>query len=1231
MSGRSARVRTGTRDAAISDVKKKVAEGRFIEEEPFMTELQKRQNHIEDIMTQTVRDPGEVRHHPRRPTAYMPASMVGVSPSNYRPRARSVGSEDNFFNRVRRPDISSIESNIEKSALRIALDTQSDQIRHTLGGIFTGKKKAKDSQLFKPHPFRVRKEVAELDSVEIKPGSLRSEPKSEPPNYPLPPISGSHLQRWIPGLKNGLPWDKSAFDEEMWKQDGDILIFLECENMSKKKPIGRPSFRLHEKVLRASGSIVLISLLDDFRRNRDSMLLPPANDAGYFHTPANYPGAEKDSKVVIQSYICLPPDDCTTEAEIEAFNLGTRNALSLLYKGSLIGYTTYEALHMLQKRLCDFFGEPEPGNKLIIDYGIETKFLDPRYDLSKAASILAFAEEEDVRWENGYLEGFVHCVGMYNYLHIVPEFRFIKPATKALLQRYNLDLQHRIQQAEKRLGEFSFEDMWIFSEGDSPSARDAFMRTKDFFRQYYAAKFGSWPTKPDHGSKTWLTRSQVCELQTDFNALYDYYVDRSVFFHVQETHLATYIGNMVRIVRANDPNFDPDADGVRMTQILKNFDRSNGYPPIPYPFPVLPESIPVTTGRPDTSESTEKQPKTDKMLNIFKKKNKAKEEKQAALDNSSTEKTVDPLKENEFRMVYSAATNLLVLKDQYTGSALVDAFEAFEQNDKIGEVDPHIVRRGRWILIYGVLQVLASISNDTPNLVWEGQDKVKYFLNPKLEGCPPWGTSSYPEADRMTSHCYTASQSWPAREGTPSGRVVWPRYSEQPYPDKFSTPPSVAASNEEDMWQPEMVGSPTLTNNSNSGYGYSQKQLRIIEPPTRPPPNPPIQVREQVSYSDFPTRTANGGRPDLQSRADSRQQEIYSEFPNPNANGSRSNLQLKKANKHEQPPAMTELYLQKPLPDPLAMPQRQHQDVRSYEHDQQVEDYLQSPDDNYDEEPSSPGDVAGYGQATKAEKPPVIFPVPKSRRKKELERQAQLQEAQKAFQQQPPQPQFLQQERMATPECQRLEQETPEYVRQHIPSEYANSRTATPHSQYQQSRTATPQWQQPPQSLQEHEYDLPQPGYQRGTLQHLQSYEDLVYRQPQPAFAQNQRLATPPRREPRAQSPDNYNYSYEVPQPAFQQQQRMATPPRRVERMNALERAFIPPSPLEGAFLPPQPLFVGERTGTPPRVQQYHYESPQTARRRENFEKNPRPSQKFPRPASPLKFNDWDNPTADLP
>ncbi|KAF8852917.1 hypothetical protein BDZ45DRAFT_729853 [Acephala macrosclerotiorum] len=29
--------------------------------------------------------------------------------------------------------------------------------------------------------------------------------------------------------------------------------------------------------------------------------------------------------------------------------------------------------------------------------------------------------------------------------------------------------------------------MWIFSEGDSPSARDAFMRTKDFFRQYYAA------------------------------------------------------------------------------------------------------------------------------------------------------------------------------------------------------------------------------------------------------------------------------------------------------------------------------------------------------------------------------------------------------------------------------------------------------------------------------------------------------------------------------------------------------------------------------------------------------------------------------------------------------------------------------------------------------------------------------------------------------------------------
>ncbi|CZR59486.1 uncharacterized protein PAC_09378 [Phialocephala subalpina] len=59
-------------------------------------------------------------------------------------------------------------------------------------------------------------------------------------------------------------------------------------------------------------------------------------------------------------------------------------------------------------RLHDFFGEPELGNKLVIDYCLDAKFFDPRYKMSKDASMLVFADAKDVHWEKGYPEWFAH-------------------------------------------------------------------------------------------------------------------------------------------------------------------------------------------------------------------------------------------------------------------------------------------------------------------------------------------------------------------------------------------------------------------------------------------------------------------------------------------------------------------------------------------------------------------------------------------------------------------------------------------------------------------------------------------------------------------------------------------------------------------------------------------------------------------------------------------------------
>ncbi|CZR66603.1 uncharacterized protein PAC_16504 [Phialocephala subalpina] len=1393
MSGRSAKVRNTNKKDAIAHLK---AQGGL----PVRTELQRRQEANEfDIHARQLAGGSLLSREsflPLQPTARYPASHVAPSPSNFRePSIDSIEFLVQQARMVRRPETSNIESTIEKSAIRVALDSQSDQIRNTLTGLFAGKKKAKDEQglFIRPPMNKAQRELqAELEAAEaamaIRPAvSLRSEPASGPPTTPLPPTPPKvpELQQWIPRERHSNIWKEGTFDSEMWKKDGDILVFLQCENMDTKKPKGRPSFCLHEKVLRECKSLVLISLIDEHRRNRESVAKPPATSE-YFHTPENYPAAQEEPKTNIESYICLPPDGCSTDAEKVAFNWGTRNALSLLYKGSLIGMTAYETLDMSQRRLNDFFGEPEPGNKIIIDYCVDTKFFDPRYDLGKAASLLAFAEGDDIHWEKGYLDGFVHCCGMYNYLQHVPEFKFVKPATKALLQRYDLDLQHRIQQAERRLATFDFDDMWILREGDSRMGLEAFERTRAFFVGFYTHKYGVWPTpKADKDSKTWLSRSQVRDMQADFNSLYDYYVDRSVWFEEQATQF-TDMAPCWRMIRVNDRDFYPNVDGIRMFEMLRRFDSSNSYHPIPAPFPVLPQSIPVTEV--SSTPTTEKPEKSEKKSGgLFKKKKKSKE------DETPTEKKiVDPLKENEFRLIYSPANNLLVLKDQWKGSPMVDSFEQFEQGDKVGEVDPYVVRRARWIMIYGVLQVLAQISNDTPNLAWEGQDKVKYFLNPKLQGCPPWSTESFPEAHRSMSHVYKVWKTWSTEE-EPAEDAIPARDSELPYRENFSSPPSVSGASNDDgnLW---MVASPTLTNNSHSGYGYPHKQVHLVEPLARSPPNPPSRtdIRKDDILSRFPSPSINGSQPALQPRLDSRQEEFYDDFPTPTANGSRGNQQPrveirqdshrdfsdpsqtridpqspqnlldsragsrtrmetlkegkvtrptltldlpeippwrpKQVQQLEQLPAQTEAYAHKPLPTLQPKAQQQYQEVQQYEEKQQYEEPSSPSIVYYDEEPSSPDDLVGYGQAPPPHKPkprivkqgtgPFVGPRLISARRKELmaekerqerlekERQQQQTQAQAAYhQEQPPQPQYSQQEqRTATPEWRRVNAETPEYARQHLVPENANSRTVTPHSQsqplrqqrpmspeeqygpplpaYQQNKRVgtpqhqqrpmspevgppqapyqqnqqfgTPQRQQRPQSPEEHAYGPPQPAYQQsqyaGTPQRQQrpqSPEEHVYNPPQPAYQQNRHVGTPQRQQ-RPQSPEEQvyhppqpayqpnplplrtttpqgqpqahytqNFSYVAPQPAYVQQQRVATPPNQVR-------------PLEEVFLSPQPLFSQGRTATPERSQ---YDSPQTVRRRENFDQSVRHqgSQKFPPPAAPLTFNDWDNPSTELP
>ena len=86
---------------------------------------------------------------------------------------------------------------------------------------------------------------------------------------------------------------------------------------------------------------------------------------------------------------------------------------------------------------------------------------------------------------------------------------------------------------------------------------------------------------------------------------------------------------------------------------------------------------------------------------------------------------------------------------------MIDHFERYELNADLKEVSPRAARLGRWILLYGILQVLSQLSVDTGGLKYK--DGVQYFLCADLKRSPPWETNierPLTEASQLGSWCW---------------------------------------------------------------------------------------------------------------------------------------------------------------------------------------------------------------------------------------------------------------------------------------------------------------------------------------------------------------------------------------------------------------------------------------------------------------------------------------------
>ena len=413
------------------------------------------------------------------------------------------------------------------------------------------------------------------------------------------------------------------------------------------------------------------------------------------------------------------------------WHIATRNYFAVLFGAkTLVGVTLYEAVMTLFKRLqaCpDYLPQDVSPRTWLIDHLVENKFDVVRNNPSVAAFLLVFGEE--VEWREGYIEGYLHATGMFNRgLQDTAEWPMVSVRTKIFIHSAHLEIERRLLLAQKWLRSFDFNEMWPHSKTPTTTARACFDRLTKHLCKHYATmeNFKKWPPTED---PIWLSRDVIVQLRQDFNDLYDCLVDQDVVFDGFD-----YMSpGKWTIQSKSGQNFLADSNDLRFTDILTSWDDRNLFPHIPHPYPMTPPAV-LTKARPKQSFRSRKPP-TDSEL---------------------------PAQLRHKALSYSEATNLFA-SNQPVQSHFVQAFLEFEQNDNLEMIDPCEARRGRWILLYGIMQVLATVAVDSPLVRYK--DGITHHINPRMKGVVPWskrGSPPEPEARHELSHCWTVPDSWPA-------------------------------------------------------------------------------------------------------------------------------------------------------------------------------------------------------------------------------------------------------------------------------------------------------------------------------------------------------------------------------------------------------------------------------------------------------------------------------------
>lgn len=288
------------------------------------------------------------------------------------------------------------------------------------------------------------------------------------------------------------------------------------------------------------------------------------------------------------------PGELRTVQAQRLHHVAVRNFFAMLHGKPIVGADVFDMLSTLQMQVQVMYdldndiwstSPAERSVRMIINYLGQYGIDNVRNDIRHALALLAWAEQDTVRWRQGYLECFTHLAGAITpQIEDTPEFKRLSIVTRRNLGIAAKTLQLRVMEAEEKLASFDFSELWK----DSPKlvngpVHQSYQAFRQFLAEHYGRIYGSWP--PSQG--TWLNRKTVLAMQNDFGSLYDYLVNRDVYWNPREERAS----RKWEMQHRKTEEFEADLPELGITDMLVTFDAKAGYAHIPHPYPLLPREV----------------------------------------------------------------------------------------------------------------------------------------------------------------------------------------------------------------------------------------------------------------------------------------------------------------------------------------------------------------------------------------------------------------------------------------------------------------------------------------------------------------------------------------------------------------------------------------------------------------------------------------------------------------